>query len=130
PGSPDTFQKFYADVEMYANTFNGTDPQQYLAAYRCGGEPKPSSQWQGENINRFCDPAYDALIDELGRTGDIAKRGEIAKKMNDMLTKDSHTIVGLVHRGRVSGQANTLGGHVLNVWDSELWDAAEWYRID
>jgi len=130
PGSPDTFQKFYADVEMYANTFNGTDPQSYLSAYRCGNEPKPSSQWQGENINRFCDPAYDALIDELGRTGDIAKRGEIAKKMNDMLTKDSHTIVGLVHRGRVSGQANTLGGHVLNVWDSELWDAAEWYRID
>jgi len=65
PGSPDTFQKFYADVEMYANTFNGTDPQQYLAAYRCGAEPKPSSQWQGENINRFCDPAYDAMIDEL-----------------------------------------------------------------
>ena len=27
PGSPDTFQKFYADVQMYANTFNGTDPQ-------------------------------------------------------------------------------------------------------
>ena len=128
PGSPDTFQKFYADVEMYANTFNGTDPQQYLAAYRCGGEPKPESQWQGENINRYCDPAYDALIDELARTGDIAKRGEIAIKMNNMLTKDSHTIIGLVHRGRVSGQSNTLGGHVLNVWDSELWDAAEWYR--
>ncbi len=129
PGSPDTFQKFYADVEMYANTFNGTDPQQYLAAYKCGGEPKPESQWQGENINRFCDPAYDALIEELGRTGDIAKRGELAIKMNNMLTKDSHTIVGLVHRGRVSGQSNTLGGHVLNVWDSELWDAADWHRI-
>ncbi|MCB1341826.1 MAG: peptide ABC transporter substrate-binding protein [Pseudooceanicola sp.] len=128
PGSPDTFQKFYADVEMYANTFNGTDPQQYLAAYRCGAEPKPESQWQGENINRFCDPAYDALIDELARTGDIAKRGEIAIKMNNMLTKDSHTIIGLVHRGRVSGQSNTLGGHVLNVWDSELWDAADWFR--
>ncbi len=27
PGSPDTFQKFYADMEMYANTVNGTDPQ-------------------------------------------------------------------------------------------------------
>ena len=43
PGSPDTFQKFYADVEMYANTFDGTDPQAYLAAYRCGNEPKPES---------------------------------------------------------------------------------------
>ncbi len=129
PGSPDTFQKFYADVEMYANTFNGTDPQQYLAAYRCGGEPKPDSQWQGENINRFCDPAYDALIDELAQTGDIEKRGEIAKKMNNMLTKDSYTIVPLVHRGRVSAHAKSLGGVKLNTWDSELWNIADWHRM-
>ncbi|SEF46253.1 peptide ABC transporter substrate-binding protein [Jhaorihella thermophila] len=129
PGSPDTFQKFYADVQMYANTFNGTDPQQYLAAYRCGNEPKPESQWQGENINRYCDPEYDKLIDELARTGDINKRAEIAIKMNNMLTKDSYTIVPLVHRGRVSAHSNTLGGVVLNVWDSELWNVADWYRI-
>ncbi|MGR3803614.1 peptide ABC transporter substrate-binding protein [Marinibacterium profundimaris] len=128
PGSPDTFQKFYADVEMYANTFNGTDPQQYLAQYRCGNEPKPSSQWQGENINRFCEEEYDALIDELARTGDIEKRGEIAKKMNNMLTVDSWTIVPLVHRGRVSAHSLDLGGVVLNTWDSELWNVADWYR--
>ncbi len=130
PGSPDTFQKFYADVEMYANTFNGTDPQQYLAAYRCGNEPKPSSQWQGENINRFCDPAYDAMIDELGRTGDLEERSALAKKMNDMLTKDTYTIVPLVNRARVSAHANSLGGVVLNVWDSELWNVGDWYRIE
>jgi peptide/nickel transport system substrate-binding protein len=129
PGSPDTFQKFFADVEMYANNFDGTDPQAYLAAYRCGNEPKPSSQWQGENINRFCDPAYDALIDELARTGSLEKRGELAKKMNDMLTKDTFTIVPLVDRGRVSAHSTTLGGVVLNTWDSELWNVADWYRI-
>ena len=32
-GSPDTFQKFYADVEMYANNFDGTDPEAYLAEH-------------------------------------------------------------------------------------------------
>ncbi|WP_300031377.1 peptide ABC transporter substrate-binding protein [uncultured Roseobacter sp.] len=129
PGSPDTFQKFYADVEMYANTFNGTDPQQYLAAYRCGGEPKPSSQWQGENINRYCDPAYDALLDELAQTGDLEKRGEIGRALNDMLTRESYTIVPLVNRARVSAHANSLGGVILNVWDSELWNVGDWYRI-
>ena len=129
PGSPDTFQKFYADVEMYANTFDGTDPQAYLAAYRCGNEPKPESQWQGENINRFRDPAYDAMLDELAQTGDLAKRGEIAIKLNNMLTKDSYTIVPLVHRGRVSAHAKSLGGVVLNTWDSELWNVADWHRI-
>ncbi|RUS59159.1 peptide ABC transporter substrate-binding protein [Pseudorhodobacter sp. E13] len=129
PGSPDTFPKFYADVEMYANNFDGTDPQSYLAGYTCDKAPSPANQWQGENINRFCDPAYDALVAELGRTGDIAKRGELAVKMAEMLSTETHTIVPLVDRGRVSAHSNTLGGVVLNTWDSELWNAADWFRV-
>ncbi|AXI42864.1 peptide ABC transporter substrate-binding protein [Sulfitobacter sp. SK011] len=128
PGSPDTFQKFYADVEMYANNFDGTDPQAYLSAYRCGNEPKPSSQWQGENINRFCNEEYDTLLDELSRTGELDKRGEISKRLNEIITKETMTIVPLVDRGRVSAASNTLGGVILNTWDSELWNVADWYR--
>ncbi|MGZ9809735.1 peptide ABC transporter substrate-binding protein [Pseudoroseicyclus sp. H15] len=130
PGSPDTFQRFYADVEMYANNFPGTDPEGYLGAYTCDKIPSPETQWQGENINRYCDPAYEELVAELGRTGDLEERGRIAREMNDMLTKNSSIIVGLVDRGRVSAHANSLGGVVLNTWDSELWNAADWYRID
>ncbi|WP_322892037.1 MULTISPECIES: peptide ABC transporter substrate-binding protein [unclassified Yoonia] len=129
PGSPDTFEKFYADVEMYANNFDGTDPQAYLAAYTCDKAPRPETQWQGENINRFCDPAYDALVAELQQTADIGERGRIARQLNDMLTKDSMVIVPLVDRGRVSAHANSLGGVVLNTWDSELWNVADWFRI-
>ncbi|MBQ0751646.1 MAG: peptide ABC transporter substrate-binding protein [Roseovarius sp.] len=129
PGSPDTFPKFYADVEMYANNFDGTDPQSYLAGYTCEKAPRPETQWQGENINRFCDPAYDELVKELGRTAELEKRGDIARKLNDMLTKDSYTIVPLVDRGRVSARSNTLGGVELNTWDTELWNAADWFRI-
>jgi peptide/nickel transport system substrate-binding protein len=130
PGSPDTFQKFYADVEMYANNFDGTDPQAYLAAYRCGNEPNPANGWQGENINRFCDPAYDALLDELAATAVLEERGRIAKALNDKLTKETNTIIPLVDRGRVSARSNTLGGVVLNTWDSELWNVADWYRME
>ncbi len=128
-GSPDTFQKFYADVEMYANNFDGTDPEVYLAGYTCNKAPSPDNQWQGENINRFCDPAYDAMLVELSATRDDAKRGEIAKKMNDMLTKDSMTIIPLVHRGTLSAHSNALGGVAINAWDSELWNVADWFRV-
>ena len=130
PASPDTFQKFYADVEMYANNFDGTDPQAYLAMYKCNNEPRPETQWQGENINRFCDPEYDALVDQLATTGELEARGALAKQLNDKLTKDTYTIVPLVDRGRVSAHSNTLGGVQLNTWDSELWNAADWFRID
>ena len=129
PGSPDTFQKFYADVEMYANNFDGTDPEAYLAQHTCEKAPKPSTQWQGENINRYCNEEYDALIAELGKTAELEKRGEIGRKLNDMLTKDSYVVVPLVDRGRVSAHANSLGGVVLNTWDSELWNVADWHRV-
>jgi peptide/nickel transport system substrate-binding protein len=128
-GSPDTFQKFYADVEMYANNFDGTDPEPYLAQYKCDKIPGPDNQWQGENINRFCDPAYDALVDELSKTADMAKRGEIAIRLNEMLTKDSYVVVPLVDRGRLSAASNTLGGAVLNTWDTELWNVQDWFRV-
>ncbi|MEL7150541.1 MAG: peptide ABC transporter substrate-binding protein [Pseudomonadota bacterium] len=128
PGSPDTFQKFYADVEMYANTFNGTDPQSYLGNALCSKIPSPASQWQGENISRFCSEEFDAKWEELAQTADIAERGRLAAELNDMAIEGG-AMIPLVHRGRLSAHANDLGGIDLNVWDSELWNIADWYRI-
>ena len=129
PGSPDTFQKFYADVEMYANNFDGTDPESYMANWECKQAPRPETQWQGNNMPRFCSEEYDALVKEMAGTADINERARLAKAMNDMLMQE-YVIIPLVDRGRVSAHANSLGGVVLNTWDSELWNAADWYRID
>ncbi|KUP93805.1 peptide ABC transporter substrate-binding protein [Tritonibacter horizontis] len=129
PGSPDTFQKFYADVEMYANTFNGTDPQSYFGNGLCDKAPRPETQWQGENISRFCDEEFDALHAELSATADMAKRIEIGQKLNTIVFEKGG-MIPLVHRGRLSAHANSLGGVDLNVWDSELWNAADWFRAE
>ena len=129
PGSPDTFQKFFADVEMYANNFDGTDPEAYLAEHICDKIPRPESQWQGTNMNRYCNPEYDKLVKELSAAAGVEKRAVIAKRLNEMLTKESYVVVPLVDRGRVSAHANSLGGVKLNTWDSELWNVADWYRI-
>ncbi|MEM1234979.1 MAG: peptide ABC transporter substrate-binding protein [Pseudomonadota bacterium] len=129
PGSPDTFQKFYADVQMYANTFNGTDPQAYLGNALCDKAPRPDSQWQGENISRFCMPEYDEMHAQLQATAGIDARSEIGRALNDMAVTNG-MMIPLVHRGRLSAHANSLGGVVLNVWDSELWNVADWFRID
>lgn len=128
-GSPDTFQHFYADVEMYANNFDGTDPEPYLAQRVCAKMPSPETQWQGENVNRFCDPEYDKLVAELGKTAEQPARGDIAKRLNDMLTKDSMSILPLIARGRFSAKSVTLGGVDMGAWDSELANTADWFRI-
>ncbi|MFY8145700.1 MAG: peptide ABC transporter substrate-binding protein [Rhodobacter sp.] len=129
PGSPDTFQRFYADVQMYANNSDTPDPETYLGQYQCKNAPTPDNQWQGENINRFCDPAFDALHAKLTQTTDLAERQAIAKQLNDMVTKDSMIVVPLVHRGTLSAHSNALGGVIINAWDSELWNVADWYRV-
>lgn len=129
PGSPDTFQKFFADVEMYANNFDGTDPEAYMSNWACDQIPSPQNQWQGNNMPRYCSPEYDALSAEMQRTSDLERRAELAKAMNDMLMQD-FVILPLVDRGRVSAHSNSLGGVVLNMWDSELWNIADWHRTD
>ena len=37
-------------------------------------------------------------------------------------------MIPLIHRGGVSAHAVTLGGVKMNEWDSELWNAQDWYR--
>ena len=112
---------------MYASNFDGTDPEPYLANWRCGKEPRPGTQWQGQNIPRYCSAEYDSLLDEMARTGDLDERARLAKSMNDMLMQD-YVMIPLVHRGRVSARSESLGGVLLNTWDSELWNIADWHR--
>ncbi|MCY4543108.1 MAG: peptide ABC transporter substrate-binding protein [Rhodobacteraceae bacterium] len=127
PGSPDTFQKHFADLEMYTNLFDGTDPENYLNTWRCDNEPNPGNGWQGVNIPRYCDPAYDAMLEEMAGTADLDERVRLTKAMNDKLMQEV-VMIPLIHRGRVSAHSNSLGGIKMNVWDSELWNAADWFR--
>ena len=128
PGSPDTYEKFFADIEMYANNFEGADPEPYLGGWRCGNEPRPASQWRGANVPRYCSEEYDRVLGEMAETGDLGERARLAKAMNDMLVQD-HVLIPLVHRGRVSAHAHSLGGVLLNTWDSEIWNIADWHRL-
>ncbi|MFN3208872.1 MAG: peptide ABC transporter substrate-binding protein [Roseovarius sp.] len=127
PGSPDTYQKFFADVQMYAQMFDGTDPEAYMASWACDRIPTPENQWQGTNMSRYCDDAYDALVVQLRETSGLEARAELARALNDMLMQE-FVILPLVHRGRVSAHVDSLGGVVMNTWDSELWNVADWYR--
>ncbi len=127
PGSNDTFQKFFADVEMYTNNYAGTDPEAYMAGWKCDQAPTPDNQWQGDNMPRYCNPDYDKLVAEMAVTGDVEKRAELAKAMNDMLMQD-YVMLPITHRSSVSARSNTLNGVVMNVWDSQLWNVADWSR--
>ena len=114
---------------MYTNTFDGTDPEAYMANWTCEEISGPDNQWLGNNIPRWCSAEYNALVAEMATTADIEKRAELAKGMNDILMQN-YVMIPLVTRGDVSAMHNSLGGVVFNVWDSEEWNIADWYRIE
>jgi peptide/nickel transport system substrate-binding protein len=132
PASPDTYGKFYADIEMYTNSFSGTDPEDYMGNWTCDEISGPDNQWLGNNIPRWCNRDYEALVEQMAGTSDFDERVTMAKKMNDLLVQNC-VMIPLIHRGDVSGIANTLkmgDWDVVNSWDSEFWNIADWERVE
>lgn len=127
PSSPDTFQKFYADLQMFTNNFDGTDPEKYMASWQCGELPSPENQWLGNNLPRYCNEKYDAMVAEMARTASLEKRADLAKRLNDLLI-DEGAIIPLIHRGDVSARSVKLEGVRMNSWDTELWNVKDWRR--
>ncbi|MCY4020946.1 MAG: peptide ABC transporter substrate-binding protein [Chloroflexi bacterium] len=129
PASPDTYQKFYSDIQMFTSGTSGPDAETFMVRWICGADPNPDNGWLGRNVPRHCNPAYDALYETLTQTGGVEARAEIVKQMNDLLI-ESGALIPLVFRGSVSAHSNSLGGVDMNGWDSEMWNVQDWYRAD
>ena len=127
PASPDTYNKFYADIQMYTNNFDGTDPESYMANWACSEIPGPENQWLGNNIQRQCVAEYDDLVAQMSQTAVLEERAALAKRMNDIIVQN-HYMIPLIWRGSVIAYANTLKGVRQNPWDSGLWNVADWHR--
>lgn len=129
PASPDTYQKFYADIEMYTNGPGGADPQSYMGNWTCD-QVVTSENFGGGNIARYCNPDYDAKWAEYNETADPEGRAQITIELNDMLVQDG-VMVPLIWRASVSAFSNEIQGvGDLNAWDSEYWNVEDWTRSE
>lgn len=126
-GSPDTLGKFYADVQMYTNNFEGIDPSEYVESWVCEEVPGPHNDWNASNIPRGCSAEFDALVEQLETTEEPQDRIAIIKQINDFVVQN-YWEIPLIWRARVSAKSVSLKGVKMNGWDSELWNVADWYR--
>ncbi|MEM7031911.1 MAG: peptide ABC transporter substrate-binding protein [Chloroflexota bacterium] len=127
PNSPDTYQKFYTDLQMYT-TGPGIDPQQHLSNWTCEFIPTRENVWGGGNIFRGCSAESDELFEQLKVTPVGPDREAIVKQLNDINVQNYYQIP-LVNRGSVSAHADSLKGVWMNGgWDTEMWNIAEWTR--
>ncbi len=127
--SPDTYGKFYADIEMYTNGASGVDLEPYVGQWTLDNISGEANNWQGSNVPRWYRAEFDEMVAELAVTGDPEERAELIKGMNDMLVQEG-AMIPLIHRGSVSAHANSIDGVRMNAWDSELWNIADWSRSE
>ena len=125
PDSPDTLGKFYADVQMYANS--GVDPESYFGSWITDQIAGAANSFLGRNVQRFQSDEYDRLHTDLHNTVDMEQRNQITIALNDLLV-GSYSIIPLIHRGNVSAHSNDIEGVWMNAWDSELWNFETWTR--
>ena len=126
PNSPDTYQKFYTDLQMYT-TGPTIDPQQHLSNWICEQIPMRENSWGGGNIFRGCNAEFDALFEQLTQTPVGPEREALVKQLNDINVQNNYQIP-LVYRGEVSAHLNTLQGVWINGWDSQMWNVGDWHR--
>ena len=131
PASPDTLNRFFTDVQMFTNGPDNPDAQQYMSNWLCEINgviqiQNPENNWGGSNVERWCNPDYDALWTEITTaTGDA--RNEIAKQLNDTIVQN-YVAIPLVFRASVSAHANSLVGPAISGFESEEWNIEDWQR--
>lgn len=123
--NPDTFSKFYADMQMYANGPAG-DPQRYMSQFASWEVATRANSWQGRNIMRWRNAEYDAALRAADVELDPVKRVAHFIRMNDLVV-GSHHLIPLLARPGLSGAVNNLRTH-RSGWDSTLAFLSDWWR--
>jgi peptide/nickel transport system substrate-binding protein len=124
--NPDTYTKFFADVQMYTTTMTQADPQLFMNQYVSWEVSAKANNWQGRNIVRWRSEEYDRIFREAENELDPVKRAALFIRMNDLVVGSNH-IIPLVRRPLVSASLNNIR-HVLSAWDNTFWLLGSWYR--
>lgn len=124
--NPDTYSKFYADIEEFQIPMTQPDPALHMKRYISSQVASKDNKWQGQNFPRWVNKDYDAAIDAAETEIDPVKRAALYIKCNDMLWQDT-VFIPVMHRLTVDASANALRP-VISGWANRTDNIQDWYR--
>jgi peptide/nickel transport system substrate-binding protein len=124
--NPDTYGKFWADIQMYTTTMTQPDPERFMDQYTSWEVSSKANKWQGRNITRWQNAEYDNAYRAAQAELDPVKRAALFIRMNDLVCGDN-AVIPVVYRPRVSGQNSKLVAP-LSGWDNDFWNLKDWYK--
>jgi peptide/nickel transport system substrate-binding protein len=124
--NPDTYTKFYTDIQMYTTTMTQPDPELFMNQFTTAERATKENKWQGRNITRWSNAEYDATYEAAKGELDPIKRAAMFIKMNDLVVNDI-VVIPVVARPLVGGSSNALRPR-LSGWDNTTAFIADWYK--
>jgi peptide/nickel transport system substrate-binding protein len=124
--NPDTYSKFYADLQMYNTTSDTPDPALFLRNFLSAEVAQKANKWQGRNIVRWQNQEYDDTWAKQQSELDPINRAQILIECNDLVCK-SHVILPLVYRPIVRAMVNAMHA-VPSGFDSDFWALSDWWK--
>lgn len=126
-GNPDTYTKFYADLEIFTYVPDSLYPIGYMRRYTTGDICQKANSWKGLNVTRYSNPEYDALHEQAQSEMDPDTQNELFIKMNDISVDDFVEIPMVLPQGLTAAAAD-LTGYDPTSWTGPYWDIADWRR--
>jgi peptide/nickel transport system substrate-binding protein len=124
--NPDTYTKFYCDLQMLTTTMTEPDPGIFLRQLCSWEAATKANKWQGRNITRWQNAEFDKLYRAAETELDPVKRAALFIAMNDLAIKDV-AVIPVVARPGVAAVSNKLHAP-LSGWDNYTWNLKDWYR--
>ncbi len=124
--NPDTYQKFWTDIQMFTTTMTQPDPQVFMEQFTTAEIAQKANKWASRNLARWSSAEYDSTFKAAQVELDAVKRAAMFIKLNDLVVADLH-IVPLFARPRPFGVVNKLNP-VLSAWDNATWALGYWTR--
>ena len=124
--NPDTYTKFYADLQEYSNGMNAPDPEVFLRQFCSWEAATKDNKWQGRNITRWQNQEFDDTHKAAQTELDPIKRAALLIKLNELVV-NNYVVIPLVMRPNAAAAANDLVAEISG-WDNNTWDLANWYR--
>lgn len=124
--NPDTYRKFYSDMQMYNTNMGAPDPERFMRQFASWEIASKQNKWQGRNTTRWRSEAYDQAFRAAEGELDPVKRAALFIVMNDMVVTDP-AVIPIVHRPVVAAMSHRLRAQ-LSGWDNTLWNLKDWYR--
>lgn len=137
PASEQNFYHMFWDLDMWTNGPYSPIPISYMNRWYAGKDGENIAQkenkWAKDNTQRYNNPDYDALYEQLINTLDANEAAQLLIKMNDLLIADVVAIPIVVRAFSTYALSNRVRNDNLANGPSfvlPFWNIANWNETD